>query len=143
VDQSGVIVFADVTGLVGPITLSGTVAAARQIGVFKNAAPEIHVRLVNFNTAASVIVAGQSDFERTIVDVFKVRLDPAENFNLINDEFGQLVLNGSALVDTTKAEAGPTGQFARFIYLDPPVQAVPSPSVSPSLSPSASASPSA
>lgn len=143
VDQSGVIVFTDVTGLAGPITLSGTVAAARQIGVFKNAAPEIHVRLVNFNTAASVIIAGQSDFERTIVDVFKVRLDPAENFNLINDEFGQLVLNGSALVDTTKAEAGPTGQFARFIYLDPPVQAVPSPSVSPSVSPSGSVSPSA
>jgi hypothetical protein len=149
VDQSGVITFTDVTGLTGPITLSGTIAAARQIGVFKNAAPEIHVRLVNFNTAASVVVSGESDFERTIVDVFKVRLDPAENFNLINDEFGQLVLNGSALVDTTKAAAGPTGQFARFIYLDPPTQAIvsssPSASVSPSasLSPSASASPSA
>src|SRR5688572_1608831 len=38
VDQSGVIVFTDVTGLTGPITLSGTVAAARQVGVFKTSA---------------------------------------------------------------------------------------------------------
>jgi hypothetical protein len=143
VDQSGVIVFTTVTGLNGPITLSGTMAAARQVGVFKTSAPEVHIRLDSLNTATSVTIAGGSDFERTIVDVFKTRLDPAENFNLINDEFGQLVLNGSALTDTTKAAASATGQFARFIFLDPPIQAIASPSVSPSLSPSASPSPSA
>ncbi len=138
VDASGVIVFTDVTGLTGPITAAYTMAAARQVGVFKTSAPEIHIRLDSYNTATAV----GSDFERAIVDVYKTRLDPAENFNLINDEFGTLVLNGSALTDTTKAAASATGQFARFIYLDPPSQTVASSSASPSRSPSASASPS-
>ncbi len=138
VDASGVIVFTDVTALTGPLTADYTIAAARQVGVFKTAAPEIHVRLDGLNTATTV--AG--DFERTIVDVYKTRLDPAENFGLINDEFGTLVLNGSALVDTTKAAASAMGQFARFIYLDPPVAGIASPSASPSRSPSGSASPS-
>jgi hypothetical protein len=143
VDQSGVIVFTDVTGLTGPITLSGTMAASRQVGVFKTSAPEVWVRLDGLNTATSVTISGASDFERTIVDVYKTRLDPAENFNLINDEFGTMVINGSALTDTTKAAASGMGQFARFIFLDPPIQAIASASVSPSRSPSASASPSA
>lgn len=139
VDASGIIVFTDVSGIAAPITADYTAAASRQIGVFKTAAPEVHIRLDGLNTATTV--AG--DFERTIVDVYKCRLDPAENFGLINDEFGQLVLNGSALTDTTKSAASAMGQFARFIYLDPPQQVVPSASVSPSVSPSASLSPSA
>ena len=142
VDASGVIVFTDVSGLTGPITADYTEAASRQVGVFKTSAPEIHVRLDGLNTATSVTRSGSSDFERTIVDIYKTRLDPAENFGLINDEFGQLVLNGSALTDTTKAAASGMGQFARFIYLDPPVASFASVSVSPSLSPSGSASPS-
>ena len=142
VDASGIIAFTDVSGLTGPMTLSGTIAASREVGVFKTSAPELWVRLDGLNTATSVTRSGSSDFERTIVDVYKTRLDPAENFGLINDEFGQLVLNGSALVDTLKAQASAMGQFARFIYLDPPVAAFPSASASPSQSPSASASPS-
>lgn len=142
VDASGVIVFTDVTALAGPITADYTMAAARQVGVFKTSAPEIHVRLDGLNTATSVTRSGSSDFERTIVDIYKTRLDPAENFGLINDEFGTLVLNGSALTDTTKAQASGMGQFARFIYLDPPIAAFASGSASPSRSPSGSASPS-
>lgn len=139
VDASGVIVFTEVTGLSGPITADYTIAASRQVGVFKNSAPEIHVRLDGLNTATPT---STGDYQRTIVDIFKTRLSPAENFGLINDEFGQLVLNGSALVDPTKAAADATGQFARFIYLDPPSQTVASSSASPSRSPSASVSPS-
>lgn len=142
VDASGIIAFTDVTGLTGPMTLSGTIAASREVGVFKTAAPEVWIRLDGLNTATSVTRSGSSDFERTIVDIYKARMDPAENFGLINDEFGQLVLNGSALVDTLKSQASAMGQFARFIYLDPPVAAFASGSSSPSQSPSASASPS-
>jgi hypothetical protein len=138
VDASGVVVFSDISGITAPVTASYTEAAARQIGIFKNAAPEVCVRIDGLNTAT--LVSG--DFERTIVETFKTRLDPAENFNLINDEFGTLVINGSALVDTLKAAASPTGQFARFIYLDPPTLALASGSASPSVSPSGSGSPS-
>lgn len=140
VDASGVLVFTSVVGVTGPITADYTYAASRQVGVFKTTAPELYIRLDGLNTAEAT---DAGDFERTIVDVYKTRLDPAENFGLINDEFGTMVFNGSALVDTLKAASAGGGQFARFIYLDPPSQTVGSASVSPSASGSPSVSPSA
>jgi hypothetical protein len=137
-DASGVFQFSDVAGMTGPIAATYTNAAARQIGVFKRAAPEIWVRMIGKNTA----VNSGTDFERLIVDAFKVRLSPAETISLISDEFNTLAFTGSALADPARAQSDPEGQFARFIYLDPGA-AVPSASSSPSLSPSASTSPSA
>jgi hypothetical protein len=139
-DASGVFQFSDVAGMTGPITATYNNAASRQIGVFKRAAPEIWIRMIGKNTAVNSSSV-TSDFERVIVDAFKVRLSPAETISLISDEFNTLQFNGSALSDTTRAQSDPEGQFARFIYLDPG-SAVPSASVSPSTSPSASASPS-
>lgn len=140
-DASGVFQFSDVAGMTGPITATYSNAASRQLGVFKRAAPEIWIRGICKNTATNSSSA-PTDFERVIVDAFKVRLSPAETIGLISDEFNTLQFNGNALSDTTRAQSDPEGQFARFIYLDPG-SAVPSASVSPSLSPSASASPSA
>jgi len=136
-DASGVFQFSDVAGMTGPIAATYTNAASRQVGVFKTAAPEIWIRMIGKNTA----VNSGSDFERMIVDAFKVRLSPAESISMISDEFNQFTFNGSALADPTRSQSDPEGQFARFIYLDPGA-AVPSASGSPSPSPSASTSPS-
>lgn len=114
VDASGVIVFSDVSGIVAPITADYTNAAARQVGVLKTAPPEKHIRIDGYNTARTV----SGDFERVVAEAFKTRFNPLENLGLINDEFGTMVLTGSVLVDTTKAAASATGQFARFIYFD-------------------------
>lgn len=114
VDASGVIVFNDVTGMTGPITADYTEAASRQVGVFKTAPPEKHVRVDGYNTARTI----SGDFERLVLDAFKTRLDPLETLNLIHDEFGTMVINGSVLVDTTKSQASATGQFMRLIYFD-------------------------
>lgn len=140
-DASGVFQMSDLTGVTGPITADYTNAASRQIGVFKTAAPEIWIRMIGKNTAVNSPTV-TTDFERVIVDAFKVRLSPAETISMISDEFNTLAFNGSALSDTTRAQSDPEGQFARFIYLDPGSAAA-SASPSPSLSPSASASPSA
>lgn len=140
-DASGVFQFSNITGVTGPITADYTNAASRQIGVFKTAAPEIWIRMIGKNTAVNSPTVA-TDFERVIVDAFKVRLSPAETIQMISDEFNTLQFNGSALSDTTRAQSDPEGQFARFIYLDPGSAAA-SASPSPSLSPSASASPSA
>lgn len=140
-DASGVFQFSNVTGVTGPITADYTNAASRQIGVFKTAAPEIWIRMIGKNTAVNSTTA-PTDFERIIVDAFKVRLSPAESIQIISDEFNTLNFTGNALSDTTRAQSDPEGQFARFIYLDPGSAAA-SASPSPSLSPSASASPSA
>lgn len=114
IDASGVIVFSDITGIAAPITADYTNAASRQVGVFKTAPPEKHVRVDGYNTARTV----SGDFERLVLDAFKTRLDPLETLALINDEFGSMVINGSVLVDTTKAAASATGQFMRLIYFD-------------------------
>lgn len=140
-DASGVFQFNDLSGVTGPITVTYTNAASRQLGVFKTAAPEIWVRMIGKNTAVNSTTA-PTDFERIIVDAFKVRMSPAESISIISDEFNQLNFNGSALSDTTRAQSDPEGQFARFIYLDPG-SAVASGSASLSQSPSASVSPSA
>jgi hypothetical protein len=50
------------------------------------------------STALSAFVmerAFEDDFERIVIEAFKVRLDPAEDLKLINDEFGTLLLSGS------------------------------------------------
>lgn len=114
VDASGVIVFSDVSGIAAPITADYTNAAARQVGLLKTAAPEKHVRVDGYNTARSV----SGDFERVVAEAYKWRPSPFENLGLINDEFGSLVMTGSVLVDTTKAQASAPGQFARIIYFD-------------------------
>lgn len=114
IDPSGVIVFSDVAGMTGPITADYTNAASRQVGVFKTSPPEKHIRVDGYNTARTV----SGDFERVVAELFKTRLDPFENLGLINDEFGSMVINGSVLVDTTKAAAAATGQFMRLIYFD-------------------------
>lgn len=114
IDASGAIVFSSIAGITAPITADYTNAASRQVGFFKSGAPEQAVRLLGKNTAESV----SSDFKRYIIDIFKSRFSPSENMQFISDEFNQFVLNGSALVDTTKSQASATGQFGRFIYLD-------------------------
>lgn len=140
VDASGILSFTSVVGVTGPITADFTEAAARQVGVFKTTAPELYIRLDGLNTAEAT---DAGDYERTVVNLYKVRLDPTENLSFVNDEFGQLVLNGSPLVDTLRAASAAGGQFMQIIYLDPPAQIVASASVSPSASASRSVSPSA
>jgi hypothetical protein len=140
VDASGILSFTSVSGVSGPITADYTYASSRQVGAFKTTAPEKYIRVASLNTAEAT---DAGDFERAIVDVYKARFDPTENIGLINDEFGTLVLNGSALVDTLHSASSGGGQFMRIIYLDPPSQTVASASVSPSASASRSVSPSA
>ena len=115
VDASGVIVFSDVTGMTGPITADYTNAASRQVGVFKTAPTEKHVRVDGFNTATTIT---GGDFQRFAFEAFKTRFSPFENLGLINDEFISLVLNGSVLADPFKTAASNTGQFMRMIYFD-------------------------
>ncbi len=114
VDASGVLKFSSIAGIAAPITADYTQAASRQVGAFKTGAPEKQIRLDGLNTARSI----SGDFAREVVEIFKVRLDPAENLGFINDEFNSLVINGSALVDDTKAQSSATGQFMRYIQFD-------------------------
>ncbi len=116
IDASGVIVFSDITGIAAPITASYTNAAARRVGAFKTSAPERYTRVVSLNTATPT---SGGDFTRRVFNMFRTRYDPTENLGLINDEFASMVLNGSVLADTLRAQSDAGGQFLEMIDFDP------------------------
>lgn len=116
VDASGVIVFSDITGIAAPITASYDKAAARRVGAFKTSAPERYTRVVSLNTATPT---GSGDFTRRVINAFRTRYDPTENLGLINDEFASMVLNGSILADSLRAQSDAGGQFLEIIDFDP------------------------
>lgn len=96
---------------VGPLTADYTRAVATNITkLFGQAAQEYWLRFVGKNTA----VSGSPE---VIVDLYRVRLSPAAEIALINDEIAQFALEGSVLADDTKTQAGAYGQFGRIVML--------------------------
>jgi hypothetical protein len=96
---------------VGPLTCDYTRATATNITkLFGTAAQEYWLRFAGKNTA----VSGSPEI---IVDLYRVRLSPAAEVALINDEVAQFALEGSVLADDTKTAAGAFGQFGRIVLL--------------------------
>lgn len=96
---------------VGPLKADYTRATATQITkMFGASAKEYWVRFVGKNTA----VSGSPE---VIVDIYRVRLSPAQEMALVNDELAQFSLEGSVLADDTKTQAGEYGQFGRVVLL--------------------------
>lgn len=95
----------------GPLTADYTRASATNITkLFGQSAVEYWVRFAGKNTA----VSGSPE---VIVDLYRVRLSPAAEMALINDEIAQFQLEGSVLADDTKTQAGVFGQFGRIVML--------------------------
>jgi hypothetical protein len=61
-------------------------------------------------------------FKRGVVDLYRCRFEPTSDLPLITDELMTLQLNFAILVDTTKSDTGPLGQFGRITngVLPPP-----------------------
>lgn len=96
---------------VGPLTADYTRAAATNITkLFGQPAVEYWLRFAGKNTA----VSGSPE---VIVDLYRVRLSPAAEVALINDDLAQFALEGSVLADDTKTQAGAYGQFGRIVLL--------------------------
>ncbi|MCW5657448.1 MAG: hypothetical protein KIT60_07075 [Burkholderiaceae bacterium] len=85
-----------------PLTADFTPGQRTVVGAFKTVSPEVYVRLNGINT---------DDGSRVIVDVFRSRLSPAREFNLIGDDFADFELNGSMLADLTRLQSAAGGQF--------------------------------
>jgi len=96
---------------VGPLTASYTRTAATHVTkLFGQAAQEYWLRFAGKNTA----VSGSPE---VIVDLYRVRLSPAQEVALINDDLAQFQMEGSVLADDSKTQAGPYGQFGRIVLL--------------------------
>lgn len=52
--------------------------------------------------------------QRGVLDCYRVRLDPAKVFQFINEDYADMELSGSVLLDSTKQAAAVGGQFFKF-----------------------------
>lgn len=106
----GSVEFLDVSGITGPVTAKYSYGAARRVVMFKSVLPEIWVRLNGIN---------KTDMSKVVVDLYRVRLNPAETLDFINSGArSKFTLSGAVLADMTKPADGELGQFGRMILLD-------------------------
>jgi len=105
--KTGVELLETLTGISAPLKLTGTYAAHQVMGAFNMLSSEAYVRFEGINTDTG-------KFE--IVDVFRVRLDPAKEVDLINnDNFADFQLDGTMLIDSTRVASGPGGQMWQML----------------------------
>ena len=105
--EQGAIEFLNVTGFTQPFKVDYAYGAAKRLAMFKSAQPEVWLRFDGLNTA--------DGNNRVIVDLYRVVLNPTNDFSLIGDELQRFELTGRVLADTTKQETGPLGLFGRVI----------------------------
>jgi hypothetical protein len=98
----GLIKILDVGSYVQPFLASYDYEAVEQFGIYNEFPDERWVQMVGVNTLNGSPV---------IVDLYRVRFDPANQLPLHNDEFGSFELSGSCLVDAMLAASGALGGF--------------------------------
>lgn len=103
----GSIEFLDVSGVTGPVTADYSYGAARKVVMFQQVLPEIWIRLNGIN---------KTNMSKVVVDLYRVRLNPAEALDFINSGArSKFTLAGAVLADQTKTAEGEFGQFGRMV----------------------------
>lgn len=101
--KTGVELLENLTTNTAPLKLTGSYAAHQVMGAFNMTNSEVYVRFEGTNTDTG---------EWEIVDVFRMRLDPAKQIDLINnDNFADFELDGTLLLDSTRTANGAGGQM--------------------------------
>ncbi|MDR0736108.1 MAG: hypothetical protein LBF51_04620 [Zoogloeaceae bacterium] len=84
----GLIKLLSTTSLTQPIKAAYDYGAAQTTGLFTTTPPERFLKMVGVNTL---------DNSKVIVDLYRVRFNPAYELNLHHEEFGSFELTGSLL----------------------------------------------
>jgi hypothetical protein len=101
---SGLLRILNVAGHTQPFKAAYSYAGIADTLIFTATPPERWVQMVGVNTLNN---------EPVIVDLYRVRFDPASQLPLHNEEFGSFELSGSLLVDAALAANANLGGFGR------------------------------
>jgi hypothetical protein len=105
----GAITIVDLTGYTLPLKAAYTKGVVDVVPFFTEAVKEVSLMFEGINTA--------DDNKKVRVELYRVALDPTKEMGLITEQFSQFVLEGTALIDSTKGEDPLFGKFGRMVYL--------------------------
>ena len=94
---------------VGPLKADYTPGDATELGLFTQGSTPYYLFFEGLNTADSNTPVG--------VDLYKVLIDPAKEFDLITDDFAKFAIEGSVLMDDSKPSSNVLGQFGAVYNL--------------------------
>ena len=109
--EAGHVKFLDLASFTQPISAAYDYQGVTELGILNATPPERWVQLVGVNTLNN---------EPVIVDLFRVRFDPASQLPMHNEEFGSFELTGSALVDALMAADSNIGGFGKITLRNEP-----------------------
>lgn len=92
-----------------PLVAEYTKGVVEIVPFFTEPIKEVSVLFEGINTA--------DENKKVRAELYRVALDPTKELGLITENFGQFMLEGTALVDETKGEDPLFGKFGRMVYL--------------------------
>ncbi len=92
-----------------PLKAAYTKGVVDVVPFFTEGVQEVALLFEGINTADSN--------KKVRAELYRVALDPTKELGLITENFGQFVLEGTALIDETKGEDPLFGKFGRMVYL--------------------------
>lgn len=105
----GAITIVDPSGYTLPLKAAYTKGVVDVVPFFTEAVKEVSLVFEGINTA--------DENKKVRAELYRVALDPTKEMGLITEQFGQFVLEGTALIDSTKGEDPLFGKFGRMVYL--------------------------
>lgn len=105
----GTVSMLDMGTYVLPLKASYTKGVVEVVPFFTQPIQEVALLFEGVNTADSN--------KKVRAELYRVALDPTKELGLITENFGQFVLEGTALIDSSKGDDPMFGKFGRMMYL--------------------------
>ncbi|HKJ94855.1 MAG TPA: hypothetical protein VKA32_04420 [Gammaproteobacteria bacterium] len=102
-------ILGDLSGYTQPLTADYSYAQYDRVVAFDQDPGELWLRFEGLNIA--------DDDAPVLVELYKVRLEPVQQMDLINNQLSQLQLQGQALYDSLHDGDATLGQFGRILQL--------------------------
>lgn len=106
--DAGLVKFINVTGFTQPFTASGNEGAGSRVSLLTQRVLEKHLLFKGINIA--------NDDKVVLVDLYRVQIEPASSWTLINDgnNVNSYEINGEVLIDSLKPVDPVLGQYGNY-----------------------------